>query len=219
LPAPPEAMFAGPGCPLCRAARSAEDQHLDWFLRETHYSGPTLQRLMSSRYCLRHAGRLAEGPHRQLSGTFQWLAQGELERLRRWSPRRRRALAPGVRTAQEASGCLACAAGRTTAAAFGTEMAEALADPRYQRAYTASDGLCLPHFWQVLGEAPEASAVWLAADAELRLQRLLAALDLYFHRLDHRFGHEPQGAEQMAWRDGVAAFWMVPARPGRGGAD
>jgi hypothetical protein len=217
LPAPPEAMFAHAGCPLCRAAGVAEDRHLEWFLRENHYSGPTLERLMSSRYCIRHARLLAGGPHRQLSGTFQWLAQGELERLRRWRPGRRRPLPEGVRTADDPPGCLACAAGRTAAAAAGTELAEVLADPRYRAAYAASDGLCQPHLWQLLREAPEAQALWLAADAQRRLERLLASLDLFFHRLDHRFAHEPRGKEQTAWRRGVARFWMVPGQADEGG--
>jgi hypothetical protein len=216
LPAPPEVMFAGPGCPLCRAARAAEDQHLSWFLHESHASGPTLQRLMSCRYCLRHAGQLAAGCNRQLSMTFHWLAQGELERLRRWRPGRRRALPTGTRTAEEPAGCLACAAGRRAAAVAGAEMGAALVQPRHRDAYTRSDGLCQPHLWQVVREAPEPAAAWLAADGARRLEELIASLDLYIHRLDHRFAHEPRGAEQSAWRRGLARFWMVPDASERG---
>jgi hypothetical protein len=214
----PAAMFAGPGCPLCQAAESAASRHLTWFLIENYYAGPTLQRLVSSRYCPRHAASLVRDRHPQLAGTCQWLAQVELSRLRRWrrmlgdpgrSRRRAVRLPPDVRPADQPAACPACAAAAGEVAVRVTEMVAAFADAAYRDAYVRSDGFCMPHLWQVLRESPADVAAWLAATAELRLAALLADLELYFHRLDHRFADEPQGEEQDAWRRGVSVFWPV----------
>ncbi len=60
---------------------------------------------------------------------------------------------------------------------------------------------------RLLGEASEELAAWLLERARERMAALSAGLERYFHRLDHRFHHEPAGEEQTAWHRALRYFW------------
>jgi hypothetical protein len=47
-------IFRKPGCPMCRAARTAEETHLRWLHMETYSSTPLMKLLEDHPYCWRH---------------------------------------------------------------------------------------------------------------------------------------------------------------------
>jgi hypothetical protein len=205
-------------CPLCRVAYEAEQRYMRWFLLENYYSPPALVALERSRFCPRHAALLAQGDNEQLTGTFQFLAQAEqalLARFRKNLRRERRSLLAGQRHLPEeiqsllqTDGCPACAALATAVAVAARELVEFLADSAGRAAYQAhAEGLCRSHLWHTLQHSPTETAEWLAVEAARRMAALQEDIELYFHRLDYRFQHEPKGEEQIAWRRALRYFW------------
>lgn len=223
--------FARPGCPLCRAGAEAEARYLDWFLLENYYSLPTLVQLERTRFCRWHAAeafRQVDDGH--LTGTFQALSQVELDTLRAFGDsleRERRArfgrardrhqLPDSAQVAGEPEGCPVCEAGARAALVASYDLAQALETEDGRSAYREHDGLCRPHLWLVLRDAPREVATWLVADSMRRIDALLAEFERYFHRLDYRHQDEPKGEEQTAWQRALRFFWGDP--PGFFSAD
>lgn len=208
------------GCPCCRVAGEAERRCLTWFMLENYYSLGTLQQLQrGARFCMRHAAQLLEEQNNRLSATFQFLCEAECKQLndfRRTLARESRGLfkrhPSHSRTAGEidAAGrtCLACAAGALSAHVEMQRLLAFLATDEGRDTYGAHEqGLCRPHLWLALREAPTETTDWLAEETERRLRACMVELDLFFHRLDYRFQHEPKGAEQTAWRRALSFFW------------
>ena len=80
-------------------------------------------------------------------------------------------------------------------------------------AYLQSDGLCLDHFRQALGQARSGSQAMALVDAQRSVwQRLLADLDEFIRKSDQRFRDEPFGEERDAWRRALAAISGPPPR-------
>ena len=215
------------GCPLCRAARRGEERHIRWFFLENCYTLPTLLRLERGGYCLRHAARMASsGRAEQLSATFQFLAQMEAHRLRAWRQRipsgrlgklLRRGGGQRWLPHRQAccTSCPACEAGATEVAAAILDLRKLLRTDEARRAYQANEsGLCRAHLAQVIAEVEDDTARWLVEEALRRLQSVLVDFDLYFHRLDYRFQHEPRGHEQTAWQRALRYFWGEVALDG-----
>ncbi|HZV50993.1 MAG TPA: hypothetical protein VFD49_14635 [Candidatus Dormibacteraeota bacterium] len=204
----PRNLSAGrdPGCSMCRAAREAEGRHLRWFLLENYGSPSALQRLEGRSYCLRHARRLAAGDNRQLSVTFEYLVRVEQRRLAELAGGGRRR-AREARQAATSIECPACVAGLVAARAESSRMLQRLATEAGREAYAGREGPCREHLWWLLGEASEELAAWLLERARERMAALSAGLERYFHRLDHRFHHEPAGEEQTAWHRALRYFW------------
>lgn len=208
---PPEELFRGPGCPLCRERADGERRYLMWFFLENYYSEPTLQLLATAPFCPRHARILAEGHHPELSATFSWLLRWEeqdlslrRDRRRRWWEltrlRQRRDPPPW-------QGCPVCAAGDISAGALALEVAEALRREQYRLAYRTSDGLCRIHLREVLARADPSAATYLIEETIRRISLVQQELACYFHKLDYRYSHEPKGEEQQAWRHALSYFW------------
>lgn len=208
------------GCPCCRVVDEAEQQYLRWFLMEYYYSPPMLLRLRHDRFCPRHAAQLVAANDDGLSGTFQFLTEAERTLLRTFrhdlARERRPVLGPYTRRRAPGDipsddgkeGCPACAAGATAVTVDIPRLLTFLATNEGRDTYrTHASGLCRPHLWWALREAPTETADWLAAETERRLDALLAKLNLYFHRLDYRFHHEPHGDEQTAWQRALRYFW------------
>ncbi len=222
-------QFDSQSCPLCRVAEEAEERFFFWFLRESHYSVPVLEHLDTSALCRRHAARLLRGDNQRLSATFEALGRKErvhlaelAESLRSERPgpvgrRERRGhgggrSGPGRMAAslEARGGCLACEAAETAVQGETLSMVPVLGTADGRVSYRAGAGFCRAHLWLVLSRAPNETTVWLVADARRRLEELLAAFELYSHRLDHRFQHEAKGEEQDAWKQALRYFWRDP---------
>ena len=208
------------GCPCCRVADEAEQRYLRWFLGEYYYSLPMLLRLRRDRFCVRHAAQLMTADTGRLSGTFQFLAEAERALLRTFrhdltrekravfGPYIRRRVPEHIAASDGTDGCPACDAGATAVTVDVSRLLVFLATDEGRETYRAhASGLCRPHLWPALHDAPTETADWLAAETERRLDVVCADLDLYFHRLDYRFHHEPHGDEQTAWRRALLFFW------------
>jgi hypothetical protein len=75
-----------------------------------------------------------------------------------------------------------------------------LATPQLQAAFAASAGLCAPHLRLALRRAPDS-----ATFERLRVaQRLVAELELFIDRHDHRRANEALGAEATSWARATA---------------
>ena len=72
--------------------------------------------------------------------------------------------------------------------------------------YEASDGLCLPHFRDVLAQpAPGPAPALLVAAQGAIWSRLDGELEEFLRKSDYRFQKEPFGAERDSWQRAVSA--------------
>ena len=79
--------------------------------------------------------------------------------------------------------------------------------------YQASEGLCLPHFRQVLGRTTDAPAIESLVQAQQVIwTRLVDHLGECIRKCDYRFSDEPRGDERGACARAIAA--LVGPRPG-----
>ena len=90
--------------------------------------------------------------------------------------------------------------------------------------FRKSEGLCLPHLQSVVAQAtPGESLQTLLQIQEEIWQSLQAELAEFIRKNDHRFNHEPIGAEGDAWKRALAAasgppvdaFWRPASLFGR----
>jgi hypothetical protein len=127
----------------------------------------------------------------------------EKETQARLGPRRgrRRAATP----LQPTGACPACAVETESVERYGRTLLARLNHPDLVAAYEAAGGLCLPHLRRVLALADETPARTLQTWQLAIYRRLLAQLDEFIRKHDHRFRHEPFGLEKDAWTRGVAA--------------
>ncbi len=102
--------------------------------------------------------------------------------------------------------CPACADLRATERQAVTSLAVALKEDEVEKAYRASDGLCLPHLYRAVQQATPPIALLLTETALVHLQGLQRELAEYFRKVDYRFAHEPKGDEQTAWARAIRRF-------------
>jgi hypothetical protein len=208
-----------PGCPACNAAHQAEVASLGWFLRENYHQAETLAALVRRRFCRQHLAMLLASRDAHLGVTLEFLARRQaetLERFRarllgrrprlwgRWLRRRRRALPDDAQPVDQPERCQFCAAGRTAATVAITDVTELLEDPPGRAAYLASDGLCCPHAWIALREAPLEVSSWLAEDMQRRLREAEADIDGWY--VSRREGGSLMPASQ-AWARAAGLLW------------
>jgi hypothetical protein len=78
--------------------------------------------------------------------------------------------------------------------------------------YEVSDGLCLPHFRQALARVRDERVFGALVGAQRAIwERLVAHLDEFVRKNDHRFQAETWGEERDAWLRAIAA--LAGARP------
>jgi hypothetical protein len=207
-----------PGCPACAARREAETNALAWFFLENYRERATLRALTNSCYCVRHLAALLARPEPKLSVTFEYLVREEIRlvrrfrdelRRKRWAPLRRskageRRLPRHARPADEPCRCPLCESGATAATVAIEEVLSLLEAEEGRAAYAASDGLCGPHAWVALRDAPAESAGWLAADVERRLQSIGAELSRYFA---YQRGEDQAYVDSDAWVRATRLVW------------
>ncbi len=100
--------------------------------------------------------------------------------------------------------CLACELRNGSERSYVRVLSEYVDDTQLQDAYRASEGLCLPHFRQVLRLVTNPEQLQLFANIQATIWRKLKAdLNEFIEKNDHRRAHEPMGAEGDSWQRAV----------------
>ncbi|MFH1084288.1 MAG: DUF6062 family protein, partial [Chloroflexota bacterium] len=192
------------GCPICRLIFKSTYRYLDGVLYEAVLDPGLRTKLKLSRgFCETHVAMLHDMPGRSLGialiyrDVIRALAEiGERERfqprprqtwfgrLRRRAPWRQ----PVMDKLAARKPCPACAAGLQAEKAALEMLIAHLGDERLASAYAQGEGLCLKHLLRAL-EAVEDEATFerLVCPQAQRYRRMLADLDEFIRKRDHRF--------------------------------
>jgi hypothetical protein len=205
------------GCPICRLVHKATDRYLDSLLYEAVLDPSVRAKLKDSQgFCAEHVAMLQRRPGRALGvaliyrDTLRALLKtldgasfaGTGSKLGRLF--RRRAELPTLARLSATRPCPACAIGATTEKDYVALLLAHLMDDKLYQAYAAGEGLCLPHFLAALRGAAERSEGAetlrrLVEPQAERYRRMLADLDEFIRKRDHRFADEKYGEEGDVW--------------------
>ncbi len=205
-----DALQAG-GCPLCRLGQRAARRYIDT-LNYEGVNDPGLRRSLRDAHglCHRHAWewtKLRGGPlgvaivYRNLVKDLD----GALE-----EPVEGRGRRPTAAQLAPIGRCPACRAGDEAVQRYGRTLLAWLEQEEFAAAYAHARGLCLPHLREILGLAGAAQARTVLAWQRAIYRELIAQLDEFIRKHDHRFRDEPFGAEKDAWLRAVAALVGEP---------
>jgi hypothetical protein len=218
--------FAKPGCPVCRCLRDDSLRRLGTLLYE-HVTDPaTRAALRSSRgFCGWHAALAGEIPDGAFGSAIiaADVLGSEIARLERAGRRRvkrregrlgrllrrgRASAAPG--RARRAT-CLVCEAVREAEARHLDALLELTRDPRLERAFERSDGVCLPHLERLLDTAGDAAARdRFLTQAIGRWRALVDALGGFVAKHDHDSRAPFTEAEARSWRLALEVLGGAP---------
>jgi hypothetical protein len=194
-----------PKCALCRLGHEVEVKYIENVL----YSKTTAISIRAEwrearGLCLPHAEQLDQIGHALgVSLFYQDITSTLKELLTEVSPQqairkrgKRRlstALAPDVE-------CPACAYRSMLEAVYIETLLEHLDDPEFVNRLREADPLCVPHFRQAIELVSDADRFRILRDIQTQQwERLIAELDEFIRKNDHRFQHEPVGQEGTAW--------------------
>jgi hypothetical protein len=107
--------------------------------------------------------------------------------------------------------CPACVERRKAEHLYSDTLIQHLADDALHNALDNSVGLCRPHLRAIFNRAPDTPGRERLRQAQSAIwERLIAELDEFIRKHDHRFAHEPPGTENDAW---VRAVALVSGHP------
>jgi hypothetical protein len=107
---------------------------------------------------------------------------------------------PSLRRLETSEPCPACGVSRKAEDDYLDLSVAYLDDEEFYEAYAEGEGLCLPHFLQALGRAEDdASVQRLVRPQVARYRDMLADLDEFIRKRDHRFRREKYGEEGDVW--------------------
>jgi hypothetical protein len=217
-----------PGCAVCRLKTSSVDQFLDSLLWESVNDPDKRQEIRQAQgFCHAHAWRLAYPGallgvaiimRDVLQNALRAIENAPFQALPPWSPRRMyEALNPKQQAAATAAlasrlepqaACPACVwAEKMEGIYLDVFISNLLGEEGLLAAYRSSDGLCLPHFRQVLSRVREERAFEALIDAQRAIwERLVGDLSEFIRKSDYRFRHESWGEERDAWLRAIAAL-------------
>jgi len=205
--------FADPGCPVCALSRQAVSRYMG----ATNYDSlgdPDIRRRFeaSMGFCNRHAHQWLEEAF--ILGTAQmyrdillqareevrqrrWRGGGALRKVGSLLSRQQAEPGEGDRFLRPTAPCPACEILAETEARLTRTLVQGVAEPDFRAAFTASDGLCIPHLRTALAAAPREDAFNALRDRALATEDiLLAHLEETIRKHDYRFRHEPAGDEK-----------------------
>ncbi len=202
--------FAAPGCVVCNLTERDVNRFLDSHLYEYVNTPETHADIRASRgLCATHAGHLVEFGASVLGITI--LHAAVMDELLKTAESKPVTSAFGRLLGANASSlanrleptdhCMACEALERSESHHSRSIAEHINEQPLHDAYVASDGLCLPHFRQVLRAAPDASRTDLIMKIQIPKWRALKAeLDMLANKYDVNHADEAVGAEADSWR-------------------
>lgn len=203
------------GCPICRLIYKATDRFLDSILYEATLDPEVRETLKRSHgFCAEHVEILRNRPGRALGialiyrdvvrrRLIETLERAhfadERPRLSRWLGRGGRNEALRHQLTLSAP-CPACAIKRKAESNNLDLLVAHLDDAKLFDAYSQGEGLCLDHFLGALERIDHAEAFRrLIEPQEARYRRMLADLDEYIRKRDHRFTDAKFGDEGDVW--------------------
>jgi hypothetical protein len=204
------AAYAVSGCPICGLLNRSERRYIDMTLYEHVTDVKWRAEVRAARgFCTLHTthvlevGRSALGVSLVATDLLNTLGQmlaapggdgGALGRLRS-------ALggSAGASPLRPQRPCPICAYLDELGAVYVAALLDDVASDTGRQAYSASAGLCLPHFTAAIerGGAGRAALVEHQRQCWLRLE---AELNEFIRKSDHRYSAEPIEAERDAWR-------------------
>lgn len=196
------------GCPICRLGQRAATRHLNGVIFDSVNDvelRATLRRGLG--YCPDHAWQLptaGESAPLGIAIIYRDILNHVNKELTasRFKPAQRRPLQSLLRRGeasetdrylQSQAGCPACERRAEIERLAFLALVEALEeqDPRLLEALSASEGLCIAHLRRALGMVEsEAAFEALVGLTRAQLTALIAELDEYIRKRDHRFRHE-----------------------------
>ncbi|MCX7851150.1 MAG: DUF6062 family protein [Anaerolineae bacterium] len=202
--------FRAGGCPLCRLGQRAAARYLDT-LNYEGVNDPGLRQALQKAQglCHRHAWQWTRMRGSPLGVAIVYrhlvkdLATVMENGTKAWTGLRRGRRSPAAGL-QPTGPCPACAVELEAVERYGRTLLARLNHPDLAPAYDAAGGLCLPHLRAALALADEEQARILQTRQLAVYRRLIAQLDEFIRKHDHRFRHEPFGVEKDAWARAVA---------------
>jgi hypothetical protein len=202
--------FPASGCVVCNLVQRDVNRFLDSHLYEYVNTPETHANIRASRgLCATHSGHLVEFGASVLGITIlhavimdELLKTAESGRTASAFDRLRGASGSNLANRLEPTGeCMACQALERAESQHINSIAEYISDQRMHDAYATSNGLCLPHFRQVLRAAPDSNRTDLLTKLQLPKWRALKAeLDMLADKYDVNHADEAVGAEADSWR-------------------
>lgn len=211
--------FGQPGCAICTLTLRNVHQTLDSLLYEYVNEPETNDAFRQSRgLCGEHSWQL-----RQFKSTvvgvsilYEAVLDEVLKIVERATvtPQSRVARLLGTQNEQSASRladqlepetpCLACETLQQSEARYCQIIRQQLGDTRLQHAYRDSDGLCLPHFRQLLREASGSEHIELLIAMQRDIwAKLKDEVNLFITKNDFNHAGEPIGAEGTSWQRAI----------------
>ena len=202
------------GCPICRLAAKATDRYLDGLLWEAVLDPDVRAKLKGSQgFCAEHVAMLRRKPGRALGIALiyrdivrQLIKTLEEARFERDASPLRRLVGKSqrneglVKDLSATGACPACAIGQQSADNNLDLLLAYLDDERMFEAYATGEGLCLPHLLRAIECADDAESLRRLIEPQVgRYRRMLADLDEFIRKRDHRFRHEKYGEEGDVW--------------------
>lgn len=202
--------FPAPGCVVCNLVQRDVNRFLDSHLYEYVNTPETHANIRASRgLCATHSGHLVEFGASVLGITI--LHAAVMDELLKTAEANRggsafgRLLGSGssnLANRLEPTGeCMACQALERAESQHVNSIAEFITEQQLYDAYATSDGLCLPHFRQVLRATPDSHRADMLTQLQLPKWRALKAeLDMLADKYDVNHADEAVGAEADSWR-------------------
>jgi len=205
------------GCPICRICKERLSRSLFWFLSESYAEGSGVTKYVNDwGFCYEHTRLVAQmGPAWQKSAIYQLIIKShlpEIERLLENLQRLRgnffskiiakmgfRRMMVRLRTRGT---CIFCETLSQTARYYSARLLDIMHDSEIRKSYESSEGLCMPHFVNILEQASIEYFPQLLEIAEMQIKRLKELEDSFqefFRKGDYRFSDEPKGEEQTTW--------------------
>jgi hypothetical protein len=220
--------LAQPGCAVCALKARAVDRFLDGLLWDQVTDPVTRQQVRAAQgFCPDHTWRLVR-PQAALGiailsrdvlhSVLQTLEGIQHRQLPAFSRRRvRESLDRTVSSAAAGEvvarltpdkACPACVQADAMEVVYlDTLLDQLLGSDGLLSAFSASDGLCLPHLRKAAPRARDRAAFHALIEAQASIwTRLVGDLDEFTRKSDTRFRDEPWGEERDAWRRAVAAL-------------
>jgi hypothetical protein len=214
--------FPKPGCAVCNLVLRDVDHFLDYLLYE-RVNEPDSHRAFRARrgLCNEHAWQLTRYKGGAVGIAILYNATLDevlkiVERIPSATPAAPAGIGRFLNSSTDSEGsflavrlepagpCPACTLLRGSEDGYVHVLTEYIDDPQLQDAYRASEGLCLPHFRQVLRLVTNPEQLQLFASIQATIWRKLKAdLNEFIEKNDHRRAHEAMGSEGDSWQRAV----------------